>query len=93
MKGTVKVFIEKGGERTEAEVEKKTESGRTRFWVEEKSPQTSQEPERRDDEPALEVIDGMREDTPEEVEAAKKMWLNEKVTSLEKENEEMRAKI
>ena len=34
----------------------------------------------------------MQEDTPEEVEAAKKMWLNEKITSHEKENE-MRMRI
>ena len=83
--GTAKVFIEMGGERREAEVERKTERGRPRFWIEEKNPPTSQEPERREDEPTPEVIvDTMDEDTPEEVEAAKKMWLNEKVTSLEK---------
>ena len=35
----------------------------------------------------------MQEDTLEEVESAKKMWLNEKVASLEKENEEMRVMI
>ena len=76
--------------RREAEVERRTERGRPRFWIEEKSPQTSQEPERREDEPTPEVVEGMQEDTPEEVEAAKKMRLSEKVTSLEKENEEMR---
>ena len=92
--GTAKVFIEKGGERREAEVERRTERGRPRFWIEEKSPQTSQEPEGRGDEPTPEVIvDTMDEDTPEEVEAAKRMRLNEKVTSLEKENEEIRTKI
>ena len=78
--GTAKVFIETGGEKKEAEVEKRNERGRPRFWIEEKNPQTSQEPERREDEPTPEVIvDTMDEDTPEEVEAAKKMWLNEKV--------------
>ena len=41
----MKVFREKGGEKTEAEVEKRTERGKPRFWKEEKSPQTSQEPE------------------------------------------------
>ena len=72
-KGTVKVFIEKGGEKTEVDVEKRTERGRLRFWIEEKNPQTPQEPERREDEPTLEVIDVMQEDTPEEVEEVKKM--------------------
>ena len=76
----MKVFIEMGGEKKEAEVEKRTERGKARFWIEEKNPPTSQEPERREDEPTQEVIvDTMDEDTPEEVEAAKKMWLNEKV--------------
>ena len=81
----MKVFIEKGGERTEAEVEKRAERGRPRFWFEEKNSQTSQQSERRDDEPTPEVIEGMQEDTLEEIEAAKKMWLNEKVTTLERE--------
>ena len=47
--GTVKVFIEKGGEKTEAEEERRKERGRPRFWIEEKSPQTTQEPEGMDD--------------------------------------------
>ena len=71
-----------------------TERGRTRIWNKEKSPeQTPQEHERRNDEPTPEVIDVMQEDTPEEVDTARKMWMNEKVTSQEKENEEMRARI
>ena len=81
----MKVFILRGGEKTEAEVEKRTERGRPRFWIEEKIQQTSQEPERRGDEPTPEVVDTMQEDTPEEVDTARKMWLNEKVTSLERE--------
>ena len=36
---------------------------------------------------------GMQQDTPEEIEAMNKMWLVEKVKELEKENEEMKAKI
>ena len=75
-----------GGERREAEVERRTERGRLRFWIEEKIQQTPQELEGREDEPTPEVIEGMQEDTPEEVESAKKMWLNEKVTSIEKKN-------
>ena len=42
--GTVKVFIEKGGERTEAEVEKRAERGRPRFWFEEKNPRPLKSP-------------------------------------------------
>ena len=91
--GDLKVFIEKSGEKKEAEVEKRNERGKLRFWIEEKIPQTTQEPEGREDEPTPEVVDGMQEDTPEEVEAAKKMWLNEKVTTLEKENEILRARL
>ena len=38
-------------------------------------------------------MDVMQEDTPEEVDTARKMRLNEKVTSLEKEKEEMWTRI
>ena len=41
--GTVKVFSEKG-EKREAEVEKRTERGRPRFWIEEKTPKPPKSP-------------------------------------------------
>ena len=75
--------------------------------IKEKNPQPPQEKDQDDDEATLEEDDtldeendrtaeedpGMNLDTPEEIETRHKMWLMEKITTLEKENEGMRAKI
>ena len=61
--------------------------GRPWFWFVGINPQRRQDLEKKDDEPTQEVV--VMEDTPEEVEAEKKNALEEKVTTLEKENEAM----
>ena len=38
------VFIEKGGEKTEADVEKSTERGRPRFWIKKRAPRQPKSP-------------------------------------------------
>ena len=69
---------------------KRIEGGKERFWFEEKKDQPQQPKE--DGEPAAEKTEVvvLEEDTPEEIEAMHKMWLIDKVTSRERENEEMK---
>ena len=81
----MKVFIQKDEKMVEVQVVERIEDGRERFWFDEKNdqpqqPKEDEEPYTRDDEvPVLE------DDTPEEIEAMNKMWLMDKVTSLERE--------
>ena len=96
-----------GEDRTRKEVEvlKRFERGKEMVWFKEKTTnppkkdqddeQTVDDDETLDDvnEPALEKHGGMQHDTPEEIETRNKMWLMEKVSELEKENEEMKTKI
>ena len=88
--GAVKVFLEKEETRKEVDVEKRGGEGRWRFWFEEKKDQPQQPKE--DEEPASgkDDVTVVEEDTPEEIETQHKMWLIDKVTSLERENEEMK---
>ena len=90
MQEAVKIFIKRDGKMDEVEVVKRIEGGKERFWFEEKKDQPQQPKE--DGEPAAEKteVDVLEEDTPEEIEAMNKMWLMDKVTSLERENEEMK---
>ena len=59
------------------------------FWFNEKKDQPQQP---KDEEPATRGEEGpaLEEDTPEEIEKMNKMWLMDKVASLERENEEMK---
>ena len=91
--GAVKVFLEKEETRKEVDVEKRGGEGRWRFWFEEKKDQPQQPKE--DEEPASgkDDVTVVEEDTPEEIETQHKMWLIDKVTSLERENEEMKSAL
>ena len=96
---SVKVFLEKDGLRNEVEVLKRFEKGREKVWFKEKNHQHRQHRHQdnaatqQEVDTALEEDAGMHEDTPEEIEAMNKMWLAEKVTSLEKENEGLKTKV
>ena len=69
---------------------KRIEGGKERFWFEGEKDQPQQPKE--DGEPASEKTEVvvLEEDTPEEIEAMNKMWLIDKVASLERENEEIK---
>ena len=78
-------------------LEKLVGKGGPRYWFKEKNPEPpQQQPEGgeesvTEDDPATEVpATGMSEDDPEEMETGQKMWLVEKVTTLEKENGELK---
>ena len=102
MGGDAKIFLEKNGEKKEVSVEKLVGKGGPRFWFKEKKPEPPQQPpegEGGDESVTEDVIDGsttedlaseMSEVDPEEVETGQKMWLVEKVTSLENENRELK---
>ena len=91
MQEGVKVFIQKDGKMHEVEVEKRFEGGREKFWFNEKKDQPEQ-PAKEGQEPAPEEeqVVPLEEDTKEEIEERNKMWLMEKVTTLGRENEEMK---
>ena len=69
----------------EVHVVTRIEGGKERFWIEEKKEQP--QPPKGDEEPASgkEEVTVFEEDTPKETEAMNKMWLMDKVTSLERE--------
>ena len=106
MKGDAKVFLEKSGEKKEVSVEKLIGQDGPRFWFKDLIPDwkpdpPKEQPEKRledqsatedaaDDTTTEEAIPVMSEIDPGEVETDKTMWLSEKVTSLEKENGELR---
>ena len=106
MKGDAKVYLEKDGKRAEVGVEKRVGKGGPRFWFIEKKPEPQQQvEEKRDDQPITEeVVDEstteepatevptpkMSEVDPQEIETGQKMWLSEKVTTLERENAELK---
>ena len=95
MRGDAKVFLEKGLEKKEMSVEKLTVKDGPRFWFKNKTPDPpKQQPENRledqsvtedaaDDPTTEEEIHVMSEVDPGEEETGKKMWLSEKVASLE----------
>ena len=91
MNGDIKVFLDENGERKEADVEKLVEGGRARFIIKEK-PQHHQEGSGGKGEEAetAQQINGVEEIPPEELQTERMMWLAEKATSLEKENEGMK---
>ena len=89
MEGKVKVFIQKGETKSEVTVEERIQCGRKMFWFEEKPvPQPQERQEGNDRTP--EQVSGMQVVDPEETETNHAMWLEEKVASLERENEEMK---
>ena len=88
MEGIVKVFIQKGETKSEVTVEERIQCGRKVFWFEEKPvPQPQERQEGNDQTP--EQVSGMQVVDPEEIRTQNAMWLEEKVASLERENEEM----
>ena len=91
MQEGVKVFIQKDGKMHEVEVEKRFEGGREKFWFNEKK-DLPEQPAKEGQEPAPEEeqVVPSEEDTKEEIEERNKMWLMEKVTTLGRENEEMK---
>ena len=91
MQGAAKVFIKKKTGRwmrSKLSLESNTEE---RFWFNQKKDQ----PQHGEEEPAPreEKEVALEEDTPEEIEARNKMWLIEKVTTLERENGEMKKSL
>ena len=87
---TVKVFIHKDGKMAEVEAEKRIEGGREKFWFNEKKDQPEQQTEPQEPAPEVDQVAPFEEETQEEIDERNKMWLIEKVTSLERENEEMK---
>ena len=85
MKGDAKVFLDKGSEKIEVSVQKLDGKDGPRFWFKNKKPdQPQQHPEERPDEQSVteeaadessteEVIRGMSEVDPREVETGKTM--------------------
>ena len=101
MRGEAKGFFEKDKRRKEVSVKKAVGKGGPRFWFKEMTPESPQLPkEEEDDKTATEeavaestteeVIPVMSEVDPEERETGHKMWLSQKITSLEKENEDLK---
>ena len=89
LQGGVKVFIRKDGKMAEVEVEKRFEGGREKFWFNEKKDQPEHQTERQEPAPGEDQVVPFEEETQEEIDERNKMWLNEKVTTLEKEKEEL----
>ena len=89
----VRVFLEEDGQRKEVDVEKRRANRMEIFWFKEKNQQPPQEGEGAGDGSVTEEDVTMQEDTPEEVQAKKETTLVETITSLQKENEAMKAKI
>ena len=102
MKGDTKVFLEKGCKKIEVSVEKLIGEDGPRFWFKDKKPgppqqQVVEKPDEQsvtedatDGSTTEEVVQVMSEVDQAEVETGKKMWLSAKVTSLEKENRELK---
>ena len=84
MEGTVKVFIQKGGERTEVAVEERIQGGMKVFWFEENPIHQQQERLERRDHKTQEHVYDMQVVEPEDIQTQHTMWLEEKVASLEK---------
>ena len=84
------VFIQKDGKMVEVQVVERIEGGRERFWFEGKKDQPQQPKEAEEPSTRDEGVTVLEEDTPEEIEVMNKMWLMDKVASLEMENEEMK---
>ena len=90
----VQVLLEKDGERTAVEVEKRINGEKEWFWFREKDHHPQQErPGEADDHPIQEKADHMQEDTPEEKRSEQLDALTEKVASLEKENGELKKAV
>ena len=89
--GGIQIFLEKDGTRMEVQVEKRINGEKEWFWLREKNqqPQTELRGE-RDDLPIPEEVEHMQEDTPEERQSEQLVGLAERVTSLEKENGELK---
>ena len=95
MRGEVHVFLEKDGEKIEVNFEKLIGKDGPRFWFKnKKSEPPERQPEKRledqsvtedeaDESTTEEVVQVMSVVDPGEMETGKKMWLAEKVTSLE----------
>ena len=90
LQGGVKVFIRKDGKMAEVEAEKRFEGGREKFWFNEKKDQPEHQTEPQEPAPGEDQVTPFEEETQEEIDERNKMWLIEKVTSLERENEEMK---
>ena len=74
----------------EVEAEKRFEGGRERVWFNEKNEQAQKQTEPQEPSPGEDQVAPFEEETQEEIEERNEMRLIEKVTSLEKENEELK---
>ena len=89
--GGIQIFLEKDGTRMEVQVEKRINGEKEWFWLREKNQQPQPELRgERDDLPIPEEAEHMQEDTPEERQSEQLVGLAERVTSLEKENGELK---
>ena len=94
MRGEAKGFFEKDKRRKEVSVKKAVGKGGPRFWFKEMTPESPQLPKEEDDQTVTEeavaestteeVIPVMSGVDPEEMDTGQKMWLPEKVTTLER---------
>ena len=94
MNRDLKVFLDKDVEMNGAEIEKVIRSGRVRFMIHVK-PQHHQEGSGRKGEEAetTEKNNWVEEVPLEEIQTERMMWLAERVTSIENENEGMKGII
>ena len=93
MRGEVHVFLEKDGQRKEVQVEKRVGKGKPGFWFVE-DPQPPQDQEGREDQPTPEEESpAMDEVRPVEVQAERAMWVSERITVLQNENEELKKAV
>ena len=91
----VTVFLEKDQQRKEVDVEKRIEKGKQRFLLNEKPqrPQEGQEGREGEQPNSTEEFPGIDEVPPEEIQTERMMWLAEKATSLQNENDQMKRVI
>ena len=84
------VFLEKDGQRKEVQVEKRLGRGKASFWFVE-DPQPPQDQEGGEDQPTPEEeAPAMDEVRPDEVQTERAMWVSERLTTLQNENEEVK---
>ena len=96
MEGDAKVFLEKDGTMKEAQVEVMIEGGRKFFWLKEIAHIQTQQPTPEQEggvEQTREEAQPMQDVEQEETLARHAAWLEEKVTSIQKEKEAMEMAI
>ena len=91
--GAVTVFLQKDETRKEVDIEKRVDDGGERFWLLDKPPQPQEAGAKADDNPTPGEDAAMQHDTAEERNAMHMMALVERITTLERENGELKRVI